>query len=185
LGAIKFLEYHITRYFNTPGRLVVVSIGVGIIRIANENTINCFRLEFTKSLLSVLDEALAPEYTEVVDIWLVPGEDLVRHPIIHRAEEEAVGDMNRGGNSFSPKVMGRLVLVQHGSCHHNDHLVLCLHHTILLRGVRCGEFMLDPLITKKIFYGVVLEFRPLLVLMVLITSSNVRSACLANLEKYF
>jgi hypothetical protein len=28
--------------------------------------------------------------------------------------------MNHGGNSFSPKVMGRLVLVQHGSCHLND-----------------------------------------------------------------
>jgi hypothetical protein len=39
LGANKFLKYHITRYFNTSGGLVVVSIGVGIIRIANKNTL--------------------------------------------------------------------------------------------------------------------------------------------------
>jgi hypothetical protein len=36
LGAIKFLEYHVTRYFNTSGGYVVVSIGMGIVRIANE-----------------------------------------------------------------------------------------------------------------------------------------------------
>jgi hypothetical protein len=28
----------------------------------------------------------------------------------------------------------------------------------LLRGVWCGEFMLDPLFTNEIFHGVVLEF---------------------------
>jgi hypothetical protein len=157
LGAIKFLEYHVTRYFNTSGGYVVVSIGVGIVRIANENTLNCSSLEFTKSFLFVLDEALASEDAEVGDIWLIPGEELIRRLVVHRAEEEAVEDMNRGGNSFSPKVMGRLELIQHGSCHLNDRTVLPLHHAILLRGVRSGEFMLDPLFT----YGIVLEFRPI------------------------
>jgi hypothetical protein len=53
----------------------------------------------------------------------------------------------------------------------------------LLRGVRCGEFMLDPHFTHEVFHAVVLEFRPISVLMALITSSNVRSVCLANLVK--
>jgi hypothetical protein len=158
LGAIKFLEYHVTRYFNTFGGYVVVSIGVGIVRIANENTLNCSSFEFTKSFLFVLDEALASEDAEVGDIELVPGEELIRCLVVHRAEEEAVGDMNRGGNSFSPKVMGRLELIQHGSCHLNDRPVLPLHHAILLRGVWSGEFMLDPLFTHEVFHGVVLEF---------------------------
>jgi hypothetical protein len=158
LGAIKFPEYHVTRYFNTSGGYVVVSIGVGIVRIANENTLNYSRLKFTKSLLFVLDEALAAKDAEVGDIWLVPGEELIRRLVVHRAEKEAVGDMNRGGNSFSPKVMGRLELIQHGSCHLNDRPVLPFHHTILLRSVRCGEFMLDPLLTHKVLHGIVLEF---------------------------
>jgi hypothetical protein len=158
LGAIKFLEYHITRYFKTSGGYVVVSIGMGIVRIANENTLNCSRLEFTKSLLFVLDKALASKDAEVGDIWLVPGEELIRRLIVHREEEEAVGDMNRGGNSFSPKFTGRLELIQHGSYHLNDRPVLPFHHTILLRSVRCGEFMLDPLLTHEVFHGVVLEF---------------------------
>jgi hypothetical protein len=51
LGAIKFLEYHVTRYFNASGGYVVVSVGVGIVCIANENTLNCSSLEFTKSFL--------------------------------------------------------------------------------------------------------------------------------------
>ena len=36
-------------------------------------------------------------------------------------------------------------------------VVLPLCNTILLRGVRCGILMLDPLITKKLIQGVVLE----------------------------
>jgi hypothetical protein len=156
LGAIKFFEYHVTRYVNTAGRDVVVSIGMRIVRIANKNTLNCSRLEFTKFLL-FLDEALASEDAELGDIWLVPGEELVRHLVVHRAKEKAVEDMNRGSNSFSPKVMGRLVLIQHGSCQLNDCPVLPLHDTILLRGVWCGEFMFDPLFTHEVFHGVVLE----------------------------
>jgi hypothetical protein len=127
LGAIKFLENHVTRYFNTSEGYVVVPIGVGIVRIANENMLNCSRLEFTKSFLFVLDEALASKDAEVGDIWLVPGEELIRRLVVHRAEEEVVGDMNRGGNSFSPNVMGRLELIQHGSCHLNDRPVLPLY----------------------------------------------------------
>jgi hypothetical protein len=31
----------------------------------------------------------------------------------------------------------------------------------LLRGVRSGELMLDPLFTHEVIHGVVLEFRPI------------------------
>jgi hypothetical protein len=90
LGAIKFLKYHVRRYFNISGGLVVESIGVGIIRITNEITLNSSRLKFTKPLLFILDEALASEDTEVGDVWLVPGEEFVRRLVMHPAEEEAI-----------------------------------------------------------------------------------------------
>src|SRR5918995_1501748 len=58
--------------------------------------------------------------------------------------------MTRGVDGFGPKVVWRLELRHHGP-------VLPLRNTILLRGVRCGILMLDPLITKKLIQGVVLE----------------------------
>ena len=55
------------------------------------------------------------------------------------------------------KVVWRLELRHHGPCCIHQHLVLPLCNTVLLRGVRCGILMLDPLITKKLIQGVVLE----------------------------
>ena len=51
----------------------------------------------------------------------------------------------------------RLELRHHGPCRIHQRPVLPLRYTILLRGVWCGILMLDPLITKKLIQGVVLE----------------------------
>ena len=55
------------------------------------------------------------------------------------------------------KYVRRLELCHHGPCRIHQRLVLPLRDTILLRGVRCRILMLDPLITKKLIQGVVLE----------------------------
>ena len=65
--------------------------------------------------------------------------------------------MTHGVDGFDPKVIRRLELRHHGPCHIHQRPVLPLRNTVLLRGVRCGIFMLDPLITKKLIQGVVLE----------------------------
>ena len=65
--------------------------------------------------------------------------------------------MTRGVDGFGPKVVWRLELRHHGPCRIHQRPVLPLRNTILLRGVRCGILMLDPLITKKLIQGVVLE----------------------------
>jgi hypothetical protein len=65
--------------------------------------------------------------------------------------------MNRGGDGFSPKVIGRLKFIQHCSCHLNKCPVLPLNNTILLRGIGCGELVLDPFILKELAHGVVLQ----------------------------
>ena len=65
--------------------------------------------------------------------------------------------MTRGVDGFGPKVVWRLELRHHGPCRIHQRLVLPLRNTVLLRGVRCGILMLDPLITKKLIQGVVLE----------------------------
>ena len=65
--------------------------------------------------------------------------------------------MTRGVDGFGPKVGWRLELRHHGPCRIHQRPVLPLRYTILLRGVRCVILMLDPLITKKLIQGVVLE----------------------------
>src|SRR3954467_298208 len=65
--------------------------------------------------------------------------------------------MTHGVDGFGPKVVWRLELRHHGSCRIHQRPVLPLRYTILLRGVRCEIFMLDPLITKKLIQAVVLE----------------------------
>ena len=65
--------------------------------------------------------------------------------------------MTRGVDGFGPKVVWRLELRHHGPCRIHQCPVLLLRYTILLRGVRCGILMLDPLITEKLIQGVVLE----------------------------
>ena len=65
--------------------------------------------------------------------------------------------MTRGVDGFGPKVVWRLELRHHGPCRIHQCPVLPLRNTVLLRGVWCGILMLDPLITKKLIQGVVLE----------------------------
>ena len=65
--------------------------------------------------------------------------------------------MTRGVYGFGPKVVWRLELRHHGPCRIHQRPVLSLRYTILLRGVWCIILMLDPLITKKLIQGVVLE----------------------------
>ena len=65
--------------------------------------------------------------------------------------------MTRDVDGFGPKVVWRLELRHHGPCRIHQRPVLPLRYTISLRGVRCGILMLDPLITKKLIQGVVLE----------------------------
>ena len=65
--------------------------------------------------------------------------------------------MTRGVDGVGPKVVWRLELRHHGPCRIHQRPVLPLRNTILLRGIRCRILMLDPLITKKLIQGVILE----------------------------
>ena len=65
--------------------------------------------------------------------------------------------MTRGVDGFGPKVVWRLELRHHGPCCIHQRPVIPLRNTILLRGIWCRILMLDPLITKKLIQGVVLQ----------------------------
>src|SRR4051812_256406 len=136
MGTIILQKLHVKRYFNTTISLVVVSIGMRVFRITKKNTLYSSRFEFTELFFFVLDEALASKHTEVVDIGLITCENLIWSHVKGSTEEDPVRVVDRGSNSFSPKIVRRLEFTQHCSCHVNDYPVLPFNNTILLRSIR-------------------------------------------------
>ena len=114
-------------------------------------------LKFRQTNTFLENETLTPEHPKVLEVGLVTGEDLIWSLVQAFAEVEPIRCMAHGVDDFGPKVVGRLELRHHGPCRIHQRPVLPLRNTVLLRGVRCGILMLDPLITKKLIQGVVLE----------------------------
>lgn len=106
LGAIILQEHHVTRYFNSPSGLVVVSIGVRVLRISNKCTLYSSSLKFTKLPFIVFNKTFASKDTNVHDIRLVTCEKLVWSFIMQGTEKEPVGVVDSCRDGFSPKVMG-------------------------------------------------------------------------------
>ena len=134
LGAIILQELNVTRHVNTTIGFVVVSIHVRVLRITNKNTLYSSRFEFTEMTLLVFYKALASEDADVLDVGLVLHQEFIRSLLVCGMEEEPVGVVGCGGNGFSPKIVARLELTQHCSCHH-ECSVLPFNDTVLLRGV--------------------------------------------------
>lgn len=74
-------------------------------------------------------------------------------------------------DGFVPKVVWKLVLIHHGPTHVHKSPVLPVRYTIFLRGVRCRILVLNPIITKNFFHGVVLE-------LLAIVASNCQDICI-------
>jgi hypothetical protein len=106
LGAIILQEHHVTRYFNSPGGPVVVSIGVRVLRISNKYTLYGSSFKFTELSFVVLNKAFASKDTNIHDIRLVTGKELVWGFVVEGTEEEPVGVVDGRRDGFSPKVVG-------------------------------------------------------------------------------
>ena len=114
-------------------------------------------LKFRQTNTFLENETLTTEHPEVLEVGLVAGEYLLWSLDQAFAEIEPIGCMTSGVDGFGPKVVGTPEIRHHGIFRVHQCPVLPLRNTILLRGVRCGILMLDPLLTKKIIQGVVLE----------------------------
>jgi hypothetical protein len=64
-------------------------------------------------------------------------------------------------HSFRPKPLGRLEFSKHRPRHVYERPVLPFYHTILLRCVGSGEFMLDSFLLKILLHLKVLELGPI------------------------
>jgi hypothetical protein len=84
----------------------------------------------------VENETLAPKHSKVGHLRLFVGDKLIRSLLVKLVKIEAVDGMASRVDSFGPKDVLSLVLVQHGSCHLNKSSILPLNHPILLRGIR-------------------------------------------------
>ena len=91
--------------------------------------------------------------------------------------------MARRVDRFRPIVCWSLVLIQHGSCGFYERSVLPLHNTILLWSVWNRKLMLDSFFIKNCSMLVFLNSVPLSLLTLLILTSNLFWALLANFLK--
>jgi hypothetical protein len=95
-------------------------------------------------------ETLTTKNSEVLDVRILADKNFIGSLVQVLAEIKPVGGMACGINRFGPKVVWRLELHQHGSCHIHKSPVLPLSNSILLRGICSGILMFDPRITKKL-----------------------------------
>src|ERR1041385_375356 len=157
LGAIMFIELHVTRLFNESGRLVVDSIGVRVRSITNKYALICLRLKLRQTSTFLKNETLTPEDPKILDVGLLSGDDFIRSFVQDLAEIKTVGCMTSSVDGLCPKVVWTLELRQTFSCRINQSAILPLCNTILLRGISTAILMFDPLISKEFIQCVVLE----------------------------
>jgi len=157
LGAIILIKLHVTRLLNESGGLVENTVSMRVCSITNKYALLSSRIKFRQANTFFENETLTTEHPEVLEVGLVAGKYFIWSLVQAFAEVEPIGCMTSGVDGFGPKVVWRLELRHHGPCRVHQRPVLPLRYTVLLRGIRCGILMLDPLITKKFIQGVVLE----------------------------
>ena len=150
LGAVILIKLHVTRLLNEFCGLVEDMVSMRVCSITNKYALMSSSLKFRQTNTFLENETLTTKHPEVLEVGLVASEYLVRSLVLAFAEIEPIGCMTSGVGGFGPKVKRRLELRHHSSCRVHQSPVLPLRYTILLRGVRCGILMLDPLITKKL-----------------------------------
>jgi hypothetical protein len=82
------------------------------------------------------NETFAPKHSKVGHHRLFTGDKLIAGLLVKLVKIEAVDGMASRVDSFGPKDVLSLLLIQHGSYHLNKSLVLPVNHPILLRGIR-------------------------------------------------
>src|ERR1041385_6105398 len=157
LGAIMFIELHVTRLFNESGRLVVDSIGMRVRSITNKYALICLSLKLRQTRTFLKNETLTPEDPKILDVGLLPGDDFIRSFVQDLAEIKTVSCMTSSVDGLCRTVVWTLQLRHHCSCCINQSAILPLRNTILLRGISSEILMFDPLISKEFIQGVVLE----------------------------
>jgi hypothetical protein len=70
-GVIILIKFHITRYVNMPGGLVLVSIGMGFVCIINKHNIKGFRTNLPILSFLFLIKRLHSK-TRNYNVWLIP-----------------------------------------------------------------------------------------------------------------
>jgi hypothetical protein len=84
----------------------------------------------------VWNETFAPKHSKVGHLRLFTGDKFIGGFLVELVKIKAVDGMASRVDSFGPKDVLSLVLVQHGPCHLHKSSILPRNHPILLRGIR-------------------------------------------------
>jgi hypothetical protein len=101
--------------------------------------------------------ALASKYSKVRDIRLINSKELIWCFLEKLVKIETIYGMTCRVDCLSPKLIGSLVLINHGSCHLYESSILPFDHPILLRSVGGQKLMIDTFFIKIIIHLSVLE----------------------------
>jgi hypothetical protein len=82
------------------------------------------------------NETFASKHSKVGHLRLFTGDKLIGSLLVKLVKIEAVDGMSSRVDSFDPKDVLSLVLIQHSSFHLNKGSILPLNHPVLLRGTR-------------------------------------------------
>jgi hypothetical protein len=96
----------VTRYFNSPNGLVVVSIGVRVLRITNKCALNGSSFKFTELPFVFLTRHLHPKTRMYMTLGLLPVRSSYGVLLCRGVKEEPVGVVDSCRDGFSPKIMG-------------------------------------------------------------------------------
>ena len=86
--------------------------------------------------MGILDPAPSSKYSEVADIWLLAGKELIGCFVQKLMKINTVDDMACSINGFRLELSWCLVFIEHRPSHLNECYVLAFHDAILLRRVR-------------------------------------------------
>jgi hypothetical protein len=108
----------------------------------------------------LIDVGFAPKHLKEGDIWLFfPIEQFIRSLLKQPVRKHLVSCIACSIDSFSPKHLWCLILINHSSCERDKDSILYFYNSILLRCICCRHFMFYPnFITILMYVGVVKLF---------------------------
>jgi hypothetical protein len=116
MGPVILIKVHVASFYNKTGGLVIDSISMRRCGISNNDTFIRFGLKIKEARTFLENVDLAPKDSEVLDVRLVSGDNLIWSFIQTLPEIETVCGVTSGTNSFGPKIVWRLELGHHRSC---------------------------------------------------------------------
>lgn len=91
----------------------------------------------------------SPKIRKVGEVWCTAEPAMVGSEVREEAPgTDTIADVSGCGEGLGPESFGSGVVVEHGPYQVEERAVVALRNTVLLRSVRDGELMVNPVVVK-------------------------------------